>query len=118
MERSLSRHLDPVAFTTTVPGLQPNPVQARILRAPDTRILLNRTRQWGKSTIIAALTAHYRDLREELLHFRANISGRGYTSDGSSRETVHGGLAIAIALAAWQVRAKATWGGRGGGPVA
>ena len=72
----------------------------------------------GKSTIVAALTVHYRNLREELLHFRANISGRGHTSDGSSRETVHGGLAIAIALAAWHVRAKATWGGRGGGPVA
>jgi len=109
MELSLSQHLDQVAFTTTVPGLHPDPVQARILRALDRRILLNCTRQWGKSTIVAALTVHYRDMREELLHFHANISGRGYTSYGSSRETVHG---------AWHVRPKATWGGRGGGPVA
>ncbi|MBM3734460.1 MAG: hypothetical protein FJW39_01630 [Acidobacteria bacterium] len=29
---------------------------------------------------------NYRDLREELLHFHANISGRGHTSYGSSRE--------------------------------
>ncbi|MBM3734461.1 MAG: hypothetical protein FJW39_01635 [Acidobacteria bacterium] len=59
MELSLSHHLDPVAFTSTVLGLQPDPVQARILRAPDTRILLNCTRQWGKSTIVAALTVHH-----------------------------------------------------------
>ncbi|MBM3741001.1 MAG: hypothetical protein FJW39_35140 [Acidobacteria bacterium] len=59
MELSVSEHLDPVAFTTTVLGLQPDPLQARILRAPDTRILLNCTRQWGKSTIVAALTVHH-----------------------------------------------------------
>jgi len=36
---------------------------------------------------------NYRDLREELLHFHTNISGRSHTSYGSSRETVHDDLA-------------------------
>ena len=39
-------------------GLEPDEVQARLLEAPGKRVLLNCTRQWGKSTIAAAKAVH------------------------------------------------------------
>ena len=54
----LSHRTDPVAFARDRLGFCPDPIQAEILRSPASRIILNCTRQWGKSTIVAGLAAH------------------------------------------------------------
>lgn len=56
--RELRHALDPVAFATDRLGLKPDPWQARVLRSAGKRLLLNCTRQAGKSTTTAALAAH------------------------------------------------------------
>ncbi|MFN7919904.1 MAG: terminase family protein [Bryobacteraceae bacterium] len=49
---------DPVRWTRDVLGFDPDPKQRLVLSSPARRILLNCTRQWGKSTTTAALAAH------------------------------------------------------------
>jgi len=49
--------LDPVALARRA-GLAPDPWQAEVLRAPERRLLLNCSRQSGKSTTTAALATH------------------------------------------------------------
>lgn len=53
----LSAALDPVVFVQGL-GLDPDPWQAEVLRSPSRRILLNCSRQSGKSTITAAIGLH------------------------------------------------------------
>lgn len=50
--------LDPVAWAKAKLDLQPDPWQAEVLRSPAKRILLNCSRQSGKSTITSALALH------------------------------------------------------------
>ncbi len=50
--------LDPALWAREVLGLQPDPWQAEVLRSDARRILLNCSRQSGKSTITSALALH------------------------------------------------------------
>jgi len=50
--------LDRVAFARTRLGLDLDPVQCEILNTTSRRVLLNCTRQWGKTTISAAKAVH------------------------------------------------------------
>jgi hypothetical protein len=54
----LSHRADPVAFARDKLGFEPDSVQAGILRSANRHVILNCTRQFGKSTIVAALGAH------------------------------------------------------------
>lgn len=49
--------LDPVAFAVAA-GVMPDPWQASVLRSPARQLLLNCSRQSGKSTTVAALAVH------------------------------------------------------------
>ena len=57
LARDLAQALDPVAFAEAA-GLVPDPWQADVLRSTAPRILLNASRQSGKSTTIATLAVH------------------------------------------------------------
>ena len=50
--------VDPVTFVTTRLGFVPDPKQELLLRGRMHRVLLNCSRQWGKSTITAAKAVH------------------------------------------------------------
>jgi hypothetical protein len=54
----LRRALDPVAFAVEALSLRPDPWQERVLRATAKRLLLNCSRQAGKSTIAGVLALH------------------------------------------------------------
>ena len=54
----LRRALDPVAFARDRLGLAADPWQAAVLRSSSKRLLLNCSRQSGKSTTTAALACH------------------------------------------------------------
>lgn len=49
--------LDPVAFSLAT-GINPDETQARLLRTKSRRVLLNCTRQWGKSTTASRKALH------------------------------------------------------------
>jgi hypothetical protein len=49
--------LDPVRFAQRA-GIQPDPWQVRVLRSPARQIILNCSRQVGKSTVTGILTGH------------------------------------------------------------
>ena len=55
--RDLAAALDPAAFATAA-GIAPDPWQADVLRSPAPRMLLNCSRQSGKSTITGVLAVH------------------------------------------------------------
>ncbi len=55
--RDLKLSLDPVAFAKEL-GFNPDPWQARVLMWSGNRILLNCSRQTGKSTTAAILALH------------------------------------------------------------
>lgn len=57
LARDLAFALDPVRVAIEM-GLDPDPWQGRFLRSPGRRILLNCSRQSGKSTVTALLAAH------------------------------------------------------------
>ena len=57
LARDLALSLDPVEFARAA-GLTPDPWQAEVLRSPATRLLLNCSRQSGKSTMAAVLAMH------------------------------------------------------------
>lgn len=57
LDRGLELALDPVAYAAAI-GLDPDPAQARVLRSRARRLLLNCTRQFGKSTTAAVKAAH------------------------------------------------------------
>src|SRR6266436_4260138 len=46
--------LDPVAFARERLSFQPDPKQALVLASRSRQVILNCTRQWGKSTLTAA----------------------------------------------------------------
>jgi hypothetical protein len=50
--------LAPAEWVETHLGLTPDPVQATLLNSGATRVALNCTRQWGKSTVTAAKAIH------------------------------------------------------------
>ncbi len=53
------RHaLDPVAFAGDVLGFRPDPWQERVLRSSSKRLLLNCSRQSGKSSVAAVVALH------------------------------------------------------------
>ena len=56
--RELRHALDPAAWASERLGIAPDPWQARVLQSSSKRLILNCTRQAGKSTITAALAAH------------------------------------------------------------
>jgi hypothetical protein len=58
LRRDLLWGLDPVRFACEALGFHPDSTQARVLRSTGLRLLLNCTRQWGKSTTAAALALH------------------------------------------------------------
>jgi hypothetical protein len=53
----MANALDPVRFARRL-GLEPDPWQAEVLRSPAKRILLNASRQSGKSTCTAIIALH------------------------------------------------------------
>ena len=57
LAQDLALALDPVALARRA-GLEPDPWQAQVLRSTAPRLLLNVTRQGGKSTTTAALAVH------------------------------------------------------------
>ncbi len=57
LARDLANALDPAAFATSA-GIVPDPWQADVLRSPAPRMLLNCSRQSGKSTITGVLATH------------------------------------------------------------
>jgi hypothetical protein len=50
---------DPTLWTRTFLNIIPDPLQTDVLEATEPKLLLNCTRQWGKTTIIAAKTLHF-----------------------------------------------------------
>jgi len=58
LARDLRWALDPVEFAREGLGFNPDPWQATVLRATGKRVLLNCSRQSGKSTTTAALALH------------------------------------------------------------
>lgn len=59
MDGSLAERLDVVLFAQRRLGFYPDAVQERVLRTCEPRVLLNCTRQWGKSTVTAVKALHY-----------------------------------------------------------
>ena len=57
-------------------GFEPDEKQAELLRRPFRRLLLNCTRQWGKSTITAAKAVEHARTRAESLTLVVSPSGR------------------------------------------
>jgi Terminase large subunit, T4likevirus-type, N-terminal len=55
--RDFARALDPVILARDC-GINPDPVQAKILTSNASRLLLNCSRQWGKSTTAALIALH------------------------------------------------------------
>ena len=49
---------DPVEFARERLGFEPDEAQAAVLRSGARRLVLNCTRQWGKSTLTAAKAVH------------------------------------------------------------
>jgi Terminase large subunit, T4likevirus-type, N-terminal len=55
--KDFARALDPVILARDC-GIVPDPVQAKILASNSSRLLLNCSRQWGKSTVSAIIAPH------------------------------------------------------------
>lgn len=58
LSHDLKAALDPAAWCKTSLDLEPDPWQAEVLRSPSKRMLLNCSRQSGKSTVTSALALH------------------------------------------------------------
>lgn len=58
MKRDLLHAIDPVAWARDRFGFSPDPWQAEVLRSSSKRLLLNCSRQSGKSTVTALLSLH------------------------------------------------------------
>lgn len=59
--------LDGVTFARTLLGFDPDPVQEALLREDPPQLILNCSRQWGKSTVTAAKAVHRAWSRPESL---------------------------------------------------
>jgi hypothetical protein len=55
--KDFARALSPVLLARDC-GINPDPVQAKILASNSSRLLLNCSRQWGKSTTAALIALH------------------------------------------------------------
>jgi hypothetical protein len=58
LAHDLASALDPVLFAVEALGFHPDPSQTKVLRWPGKRLLLNCSRQWGKSTTTSVLALH------------------------------------------------------------
>ena len=67
LSHDLKAALDPVVWCREALRLEPDPWQAEVLRSDSKRILLNCSRQSGKSTITSALALHTATYQEESL---------------------------------------------------
>ncbi|OPY54056.1 MAG: Terminase-like family protein [Methanosaeta sp. PtaU1.Bin060] len=67
LSHDLKASLDPVVWCKGALDLEPDPWQAEVLRSDSKRILLNCSRQSGKSTITSALALHTATYQEESL---------------------------------------------------
>jgi len=67
LARELRHALDPVAFAIERLGFYPDAWQARILRSTRRRLLMNCTRQAGKTTVTAILALHVAIFRPKSL---------------------------------------------------
>ncbi len=59
--------LDGEAFARTLLGFDPDPIQAKLLRDEPAQLILNCSRQWGKSTVTAIKAIHRAWSRPESL---------------------------------------------------
>jgi hypothetical protein len=69
--RDFARAIEPIVLAQDV-GIEPDAIQARLLTSPSKRVLLNCTRQWGKSTT-AGIVATHEALYGEALHGRVPL---------------------------------------------
>lgn len=67
LSRDLKAALDPVAWCREALDLEPDPWQAEVLRSDSKRILLNCSRQSGKSTVTSILALHTATYQDESL---------------------------------------------------
>lgn len=56
--RKVAARLDPAAFAQFFLGIVPDGKQAIVLRSPSQQLILNCSRQWGKSTVSSILALH------------------------------------------------------------
>jgi hypothetical protein len=75
VKSDLLHALDPAAFASDRLGFVPDDTQKRALQSESKRVLLNCTRQWGKSTVTAVKAVHrvlglVRQMRATVLHLR------------------------------------------------
>lgn len=64
MRLPLSAALDSVLFAREHLRFLPDAAQAELLRSASPRLILNCTRQWGKSTVVSILAAHHLGIAE------------------------------------------------------
>ncbi|MEZ5400817.1 MAG: terminase family protein [Bryobacteraceae bacterium] len=76
MQIELNHLLDPARWAADTLGFEPDPIQAEMLRSRAPRILLNCSRQWGKSTVTAAKAVHRALMVPELLVVAMSPSAR------------------------------------------
>jgi len=56
--RQMASRLDPVAFARYFLGISPDDKQSQVLRSKAPQVILNCSRQWGKSTVSSILALH------------------------------------------------------------
>jgi hypothetical protein len=76
MISNLAGSLDRLAFVRQRLGIAPDPIQAGMLGQEIRRGILNCSRQWGKSTITAAMAVHRAESRAKSLTLALSPSGR------------------------------------------
>src|SRR5438067_3053350 len=57
-KRPVTEEMDAADFARRKLGFEPDRTQGRVLRSRSKRVILNCTRQWGKSTLTAAKAVH------------------------------------------------------------
>jgi hypothetical protein len=55
---AFAKQIDASEFAKRLLGFTPDPQQSRVLESESARVILNCTRQWGKSTVCAAKAVH------------------------------------------------------------
>ncbi|MSV28237.1 MAG: hypothetical protein EXQ52_05765 [Bryobacterales bacterium] len=70
------QELEPAEWVRTMLKFTPDAIQARLLGLTSKRVVLNCTRQWGKSTITAAKAIHEASTRNESLTLVVSPSAR------------------------------------------
>src|SRR5882672_8324134 len=68
--------IDPVRFAEHKLNFHPDPIQSKMLRIPAHRLIINCTRQWGKSTVTAIKAIHRALYMPESLILFVSPSGR------------------------------------------